>query len=339
MFSIILAAGKGSRMGETDIPKVCFPINGKPALNRSIDLYKRCGIEHHIVVIGDRAGEVAATVGRRFPDTLFVFQAEQNGTGHATQCGTAILDAFGYDGDVMVVAGDKVLSERAVRGLMNQFRDNDADACVLVGQLADNPTSGRIVEDDAGNILANIEESDIVRARLVKKWYEAVESAPLEADRLRAELLEGFRTERKARRAFGRLLHTIENQSSILEEQLRACVSPDEAYFEFIGFGGESYRFTADEIEQRCIHANLCVFFFKAEALRYALERLPTDNAQGEAYLTDAVGVLSAARTPDGRPRFRFCAYCVPDKTDALAYNSLEELERIRQHYAVESTT
>ena len=63
-FSIILAGGKGTRMRSADRHKVCFPIDGQPAINRAIDVYKRCGIQHHIVVVGAMAGQVIETVGQ-----------------------------------------------------------------------------------------------------------------------------------------------------------------------------------------------------------------------------------------------------------------------------------
>ena len=34
-YTIILAGGKGSRMGSNTIPKVCFEIDGIPAVNRA----------------------------------------------------------------------------------------------------------------------------------------------------------------------------------------------------------------------------------------------------------------------------------------------------------------
>ncbi len=40
---------------------------------------------------------------------------------------------------------------------------------------------------------------------------------------------------------------------------------------------------------------NVGVYCFSAEALRWALPRLTDDNAQGEFYLTDVVGILAAA--------------------------------------------
>ena len=37
---IILAAGKGTRMGSSTTPKVCFPVNGVPAICRALSTYR-----------------------------------------------------------------------------------------------------------------------------------------------------------------------------------------------------------------------------------------------------------------------------------------------------------
>jgi bifunctional N-acetylglucosamine-1-phosphate-uridyltransferase/glucosamine-1-phosphate-acetyltransferase GlmU-like protein len=38
-YSIILAAGKGTRMQSANLHKVCFPIDGQAAVNRSLETY------------------------------------------------------------------------------------------------------------------------------------------------------------------------------------------------------------------------------------------------------------------------------------------------------------
>ena len=66
-YTIVLAAGKGSRMGSESTPKVCFEINGVPAINRALEIYSKCGIPQHVVVVGTLAGKVVETVGGMAP--------------------------------------------------------------------------------------------------------------------------------------------------------------------------------------------------------------------------------------------------------------------------------
>src|SRR5574344_2144317 len=84
--SIILAAGKGTRMGSGSMPKVCFPVNGVPAVNRALEIYRNCGIRQHVLIVGSHAGQVVETVGGAFENVSFVYQAEQLGTAHALRC-------------------------------------------------------------------------------------------------------------------------------------------------------------------------------------------------------------------------------------------------------------
>jgi len=333
MYSIILAAGKGTRMGEMDRPKVCLEIEGVPVIVRAIETYARCGIEQHIVVVGDRADEVKATVRKRFPNAVFVHQPEPRGTGHAARCGASVLDASGYAGDVLVVVGDRILKEPMVGGLLDHFRTSGADLCVTVGAKEDTPDAGRIVEDESGHVLANLEVSDVTRAQLIGRWFERVRAGPLDRAAVRTEILRAFPTERKAQRALPKLWRLLDDHPTITRDDLTNCFSPDEASFRFEGPDGRVRRLTGEEIEATSRYVNLSVYCFRAEALRYALERLTSANAQGEEYLTDAIGILVSAHTPAGQPRFRVVAYRIAQPTDALAFNTPEELEAIREHY------
>jgi len=82
-YTIILAAGEGTRMGSTTHHKVCYPIKGQPAVNRAIEIYNKCGIEQHILVVGALAGQVIETVGSAFENVIFAYQAQRLGTAHA----------------------------------------------------------------------------------------------------------------------------------------------------------------------------------------------------------------------------------------------------------------
>ena len=44
-YVVILAGGKGTRMRSQDRHKVCFPIDGRPAINRALDIYEAAGIQ------------------------------------------------------------------------------------------------------------------------------------------------------------------------------------------------------------------------------------------------------------------------------------------------------
>ncbi|MFO7696546.1 MAG: NTP transferase domain-containing protein, partial [Anaerolineae bacterium] len=130
--SIILAGGKGMRMHSADRHKVCFEVDGKPAINRAIEIYGACGVRQHIVVVGVLAGQVIETVGRIHEGVIFAYQAEQRGTGHAARQGARILADMRYEGAVLVVAGDRLLDPQVVEQLLAEFRDSASDLVFLV---------------------------------------------------------------------------------------------------------------------------------------------------------------------------------------------------------------
>lgn len=76
---IILAAGKGTRMG-LDLPKALAPLAGKPFISYVVDaVQKGLGLTPHIVV-GQGREAVMEHLG---DDFRYAVQAEQLGTGHA----------------------------------------------------------------------------------------------------------------------------------------------------------------------------------------------------------------------------------------------------------------
>ena len=162
---IILAGGQGKRMSAADKHKVCFPIAGRPAVTRAIDTYKAAGLRHFIVVVGQLARQVIATVCEAHPEVQFVFQAEPNGTGHAAAVAAEALAAQGYHGPVMVVMGDKVTTPQTVRKLLDAFDAGQADLVLTALRRTESTTAGRIVTARDGRVLGVVELSDIEHAR------------------------------------------------------------------------------------------------------------------------------------------------------------------------------
>lgn len=77
--------------------------------------------------------------------------------------------------------------------------------------------------------------------------------------------------------------------------------------------------------EQRAIREiNAGIYAFDATLLRDALEKLSTDNDQGEQYLTDVIGLLRVDGHPVG-------THHVHDETEALGCNDRAELAQLRK--------
>ena len=64
--SIVLAAGKGSRM-KSDLPKPLNCIAGKPMLSHIIDKLNDCGIDEVIVVINNKSDLLNSYLSKNYP--------------------------------------------------------------------------------------------------------------------------------------------------------------------------------------------------------------------------------------------------------------------------------
>ena len=77
---------------------------------------------------------------------------------------------------------------------------------------------------------------------------------------------------------------------------------------------------------------NEFVYLVKKRAIEYGLEHMLSQNAQGELYLTDAVGAICRAAI-DQKPRFRVCHVATESEFEVMSYNDPEELLRIEDHF------
>jgi bifunctional UDP-N-acetylglucosamine pyrophosphorylase/glucosamine-1-phosphate N-acetyltransferase len=155
--AVILAAGKGTRM-KSDLPKVLFPVLGRPMVEFVMDAVRTAGIDRILLVVGYRADEVKRQIGETGHLT-YVLQEQQLGTGHAVQVCRDQLD--GHDGPVLVVTGDSpLLQVSSVKALLD-CHAAEGTACVLGTQHRDDPTGlGRIVRDEEGQFVGIVEEKD-----------------------------------------------------------------------------------------------------------------------------------------------------------------------------------
>ena len=159
--AIVLAAGKGTRM-RSELPKVLFPVNGRPMIHYVLDALKEADIEKILVVVGYRADLLQQELGMRH-NLEFVEQKEQKGTGHATMVCREQLAK--HEGAVVVVTGDSpLLQSSSVLTLLETFHQEKA-GCVLGTLHRDDPQGlGRIVRDETGHFAGIVEEKDATDA-------------------------------------------------------------------------------------------------------------------------------------------------------------------------------
>lgn len=323
--TIILAAGKGTRMQTPNTHKVCLPVGGKPVIVRSLETYQRAGVTSHLLVVGQQAEQVMRTASAVPAQVSCVFQAEQRGTGHATRIAANLLEAQGYTGDIMIVAGDKVLEETIVQRLIDTFYAHDCDLAFTVGAEEIFTGSGRVVVDEHGGIIGNVETFDVARMRLLIHLREQVAERPLPPEEAERLAMCYFKREDKAATALGAIWEAIKLGRPIDRALLeRNCTEADYN----LNINGRSYP---PSYLERVRYANLSVYLFNGPALFRALRTLSSDNAQNEEYLTDVIGILAAEGA-----RLEMVPLLYPE--EAMAFNTSEELQAIEQYYRTRRT-
>ena len=178
--AIILAAGKSTRMN-SDLPKVLHGICGRPMLSYALDACVEAGIEPVHVVVGHRQDLVRDAFADR-PEIVWVEQSKQRGTGHAVLCCREALE--GFEGSVVVIAGDMPLLRRATLSALLESRAETNHVVVLGTSILDDPTGyGRIVRDGEGDLEAIVEERDCSakqrEIREVNPSFYCFEAGPL----------------------------------------------------------------------------------------------------------------------------------------------------------------
>ena len=332
--SVILCGGRGTRMRSREKHKVCFPVAGRAAINRAIDVYEQCGVRRHVVVVGVLGEQVAAEVLLEHPSGVdFVYQLNPIGTGNAAKQAAYLLERQCYQGDVLVVAGDKVIDPRAVRKLVREFKERDADLAVTVAPKSRWGDSGRIVFRRDGSLYGTVEARDIARTRALDRVLREKEAAPdLTNDYFLRLLRETEPRPEKARLMFGELLGRLESEADTPLPALRALIRPGDACFVIPETDGSQTTLTADQLEEVTSKVNVSVYLFKARALYDALRHIAADNAQKEEYLTDAVAALANARDADGTLRYKLITVDADDPNWVLAFNNPEELLDIEDY-------
>ena len=155
--AIVLAAGKGTRM-KSELPKVLFPVCGKPMIDYVLDAMNDAKVDEILTVVGYKQELVRAEIESR-PNVKFAEQKELLGTGHAVMSCREYLE--GFDGPVFIVAGDNpMLQSSSVERLFEEYEKSGA-SCVIGTVLKDDPFGmGRILRDENGNFVGIVEEKD-----------------------------------------------------------------------------------------------------------------------------------------------------------------------------------
>lgn len=161
---IILAAGKGSRMGG-DIPKALTQLGHQSMIEHVIDTIE--SIDNYskppIVVVGYKAQMIQDVLGDR---AAYIIQNEQKGTGHAVMCAQDQIKPS-TERILILYADQPFVSKETIETLVENKENSVTPLSIATALIDDNDllenqfyNFGRIVRDGDGNITKIIEKKD-----------------------------------------------------------------------------------------------------------------------------------------------------------------------------------
>ncbi|SFJ87504.1 bifunctional UDP-N-acetylglucosamine pyrophosphorylase / Glucosamine-1-phosphate N-acetyltransferase [Paenibacillus sp. UNC496MF] len=155
VMAIVLAAGQGKRM-KSKLYKVLHPVCGKPMVAHVLRTVRDADCSRTVVVVGHGAETVRSYLGE---GAEFVLQEQQLGTGHAVLQAEPLLG--GEEGTTVILYGDTPLvTSETIQALLCSHAETGAAATVLTAVVPNPQGLGRIIRDEAGNVLRIVEQKD-----------------------------------------------------------------------------------------------------------------------------------------------------------------------------------
>jgi len=176
--AIILAAGKGTRM-QSDLPKVCHEVGGRPMVCAVVDACLAAGCQRIVVVVGYKQELVREALreysGEGEQAVEFAVQEEQLGTGHAVLSARGAFEGAmageaageGSAGDVFVLCGDgPLIRASTLDTMLTTHRTRHASATLATSVLDDPSGYGRVVRDGEGRFVRIVEQKNATEEEL-----------------------------------------------------------------------------------------------------------------------------------------------------------------------------
>ena len=156
--TVILAAGKGTRMKSETTPKVLHEIMGKTLLGYVLDNVQNISSEN-FVIVGHHAQEVTDFVEKNYTNTKTVLQTPQLGTGHAVSMVCPMLES--YNGLVLILCGDTpLIKEDTLKEFVEFHKKQKSDLTVMSTIFKDPTNYGRILRSADNSVECIVEEKD-----------------------------------------------------------------------------------------------------------------------------------------------------------------------------------
>lgn len=161
---IILAAGKGTRMGG-DVPKALTQLGSQSMLEHVVDTIESLAVVKHppIVVVGYKQEMIRDILGDR---VHYAVQEEQKGTGHAVMSAASLVDPT-VERILILYADQPFVSAETIHNLIHTKQNSENSLSIATAIIDDEELFknqfygfGRILRDTAGHIKAIVESKD-----------------------------------------------------------------------------------------------------------------------------------------------------------------------------------
>lgn len=150
MLSVILAAGKGTRM-YSDLPKVLHKVNGKPMIQMVYETARNVG--ECLFVLGYKKDEIV----NKYPEYKYIYQENQLGTARAVKL--CVDEISKHDTFFVLYADGPLITKNTLLKMKNKLEKDNLD-CLLLSCIVSDPTGyGRIIKEN-NKLIDIVEEKD-----------------------------------------------------------------------------------------------------------------------------------------------------------------------------------
>ena len=154
--AVILAAGKGTRMGSIthETPKPMLPVQGKPMLEHILERLATAGVDRFFVVVGYHH-ELIEQYFQNWPRPIeFRVQDPVNGTGSAAR----LAKQFAENEPFLLIYADIFCDPVEYMRCASILQEHSSAAAVLAVKAVDDPWQGAAVYEENGRICEIIEK-------------------------------------------------------------------------------------------------------------------------------------------------------------------------------------
>lgn len=163
---IVLAAGEGKRM-HSATPKVLHRIAGRSLIAHAMGAAMALQPERLVVVVRHQRDLIAEQVAQADPGALIADQDAVPGTGSAVACALRHLDP-NLSGTVVVTYGDvPLLTAQTLGELLAAHHAGRNGVTVLTARVDDATGYGRVLRDDADDVVGIVEHRDADSGQLL----------------------------------------------------------------------------------------------------------------------------------------------------------------------------